>query len=154
MRFFSSTKIQSGQTNKQTQSSYNDIDFILTIISRYSSQLERSKIVEKAYYYYKNQNQWGEYCVVSNNCEHFATYCATGERSSVQVQGTVAAGVIGAGIGVGILAVLGGALISSSKSSKDSDWEYYIAYHVSGEKVCFADTVSTSYKWYTQRVGY
>ena len=74
-----------------------------------------------ACYYLKHPDEWGEYNLVFNNCEHFATYCATGKKSSGQVQGTVAAGVIGAGIGVGILAVLGGALISSSKSGEDSD---------------------------------
>ena len=61
--------------------------------------------------------------MVLNNCEHFATYCATGNKSSGQVQDTIAVGVVGAGIGVGILpvlAVLGSALISNPKSSKDN----------------------------------
>ena len=79
-----------------------------------------------ACYYFKHPDEWGEYNLAFNNCEHFATYCATGKKSSGQVQKTVAAGVIGAGIGVGILAVLGGALISSSKSGEDSDWEYLL----------------------------
>ena len=74
-----------------------------------------------ACYYFKHPDEWGEYNMIVNNCEHFATYCATGKKSSGQVQKTVAAGVIGAGIGVGILAVLGGVLISSSKSSKDNN---------------------------------
>ena len=37
---------------------------------------------------------------MSNNCEHFATFCATGEKKSGQVQKAVVAGAIGVGIGV------------------------------------------------------
>lgn len=41
----------------------------------------------------------GKYSMIWNNCEHFATYCATGKKKSLQVRkvlsgiGTVAAGV-------------------------------------------------------------
>ena len=31
---------------------------------------------------------------------------------------------------------------------------YYVAYHVGEKKVCFAESLSSSYKYYTERVGY
>jgi hypothetical protein len=40
------------------------------------------------------------YDLVFNNCEHFATWCVTGERSSAQVEAVVSGtGVIGVGVG-------------------------------------------------------
>lgn len=37
----------------------------------------------------RNTNEWGKYHVFNNNCEHFATYCVTGEKSSEQVLKTI-----------------------------------------------------------------
>jgi len=47
--------------------------------------------------------EWDEYDLVSNNCEHFATWCKTGQKNSKQVEtvGTLAALAVG-----GILAGL------------------------------------------------
>ena len=50
----------------------------------------KEKIVETAEYYLKNEEEWGEYCLFDNNCEHFATYCATGLKYSGQVLKTKA----------------------------------------------------------------
>ena len=47
--------------------------------------LPRYKIVEKAIYLLNNGEEWGNYNLVFNNCEHFASYCATGEKISGQV---------------------------------------------------------------------
>ena len=74
----------------------------------YSNQLARDNIVEKAYYYYKNPDEWGEYDILSNNCEHFATYCATGHKMSGQVVTTAVRGIA---FGLGMLAVAAGALL-------------------------------------------
>lgn len=46
------------------------------------------------------------YSLLFNNCEHFATYCATGRRRSHQIR-RVAAGVAGVALGVAGLVVRG-----------------------------------------------
>ena len=85
-------------------------------VSSFSKTLPRDEIVEKARYYLKNPEKWDEYSLVFNNCEHFATFCATGEKSSVQVQKTVAAVVIGA-----TLAVATGVAMYLSKDTEKED---------------------------------
>ena len=59
-------------------------------------------------YYLKNEDEWGEYKIVFNNCEHFASFCATGENKSGQVKKAVIAGAIGVGVAAVGLTVLGG----------------------------------------------
>jgi len=62
----------------------------------YEERLGASETVTVA----KNQLSDSDYSMLWNNCEHFATYCATGKRKSRQVRrafsglGTVAAGVV------------------------------------------------------------
>ena len=59
------------------------------------------------------------YDLFSNNCEHFATWCAAGEHSSAQVEAAASgASVVGVGavvpsLGVGVVTTLGGAAIRS-----------------------------------------
>ena len=61
---------------------------------------------------------WGEYNVVTNNCEHFATYCATDTMSSGQViKGGIAVGTVCA---VCALGALGGA--TNKYWRKEAPW--------------------------------
>ena len=77
-----------------------NVSYLLSLFS-YKSPRSREEIVETAEYYLKNKKEWGGYNLASNNCEHFAAYCATGEKRSGQVVKAVAAGIIGvAGIGL------------------------------------------------------
>ena len=45
---------------------------------------QASKVVATAQYYLKHPNEWGDYNLVRNNCEHFAFYCKTGIQYSDQ----------------------------------------------------------------------
>ena len=54
----------------------------------------------------ENEEDWGEYNVVLNNCEHFASYCATGEKKPGQVKKAVIAGAVGVGVAVGLTAIM------------------------------------------------
>ena len=62
----------------------------------YEERLPASETINIA----KEQLSDGSYSMLWNNCEHFATYCATGKRKSRQVRrafsglGTVAAGFV------------------------------------------------------------
>jgi len=62
----------------------------------YKERLPASETINFA----KEQLSDGSYSMIWNNCEHFATYCATGKKKSRQVRraisglGTVAAGVV------------------------------------------------------------
>lgn len=59
------------------------------------------------------------YDLFSNNCEHFATWCVTGEHSSAQVEAAASgASLVGVGtvvpsLGVGMVTTLGGAAVKS-----------------------------------------
>ena len=79
--------------------------------------------MEKARYYLKNPEEWEEYSLVFNNCEHFATFCATGEKSSAQVQKTVASVVIGAAVGVTLAVATGVAMYLSKDTEKEEKEE-------------------------------
>ena len=73
--------------------------------------------MENANYFYKNPEEWGKYDLVCNNCEHFATFCATGEKHSVQVVATVLTGVavaVAVAVGIGVL----DSLLSENEESK------------------------------------
>ena len=73
---------------------------------------------------------WGGYNLASNNCEHFASFCATGEKSSGQVQKSIAVGVgtvvvgtvaVGVGVAVGVATNKGKPpAISGSNGGNDS----------------------------------
>ena len=43
-----------------------------------------SEVVATAKHYLEHPNEWGEYNLVRNNCEHFAFYCKTGIQYSDQ----------------------------------------------------------------------
>ena len=62
--------------------------------SSYSNQMGSSKIVETADYYHQHPSEWGEFNFLLNNCEHFATFCATGSKSSTQAKIGITAGVM------------------------------------------------------------
>jgi len=50
-----------------------------------------NKIVERAEAILAGSRRWRPYGLVHNNCEHFASYCATGKRRSEQVRRVAAA---------------------------------------------------------------
>lgn len=50
----------------------------------YKTRLEKDRTVERAKHYAKENSSFN-YHLFSNNCEHFATYCVTGHRFSLQV---------------------------------------------------------------------
>ena len=71
-------------------------------------------------YYSMNEEEWGEYNIAFNNCEHFASFCATGENKSGQVRKAVMAGAIGVGVAAVELTVLGGmALLMRSRNNEN-----------------------------------
>jgi len=49
------------------------------------------EVIDRALSVEKGTEAWGEYSVMENNCEHFASWCKTGKKTSVQAE-TVAAG--------------------------------------------------------------
>eukprot|EP00800_Vazella_pourtalesii_P006049 TRINITY_DN173_c0_g1_i12.p1 TRINITY_DN173_c0_g1~~TRINITY_DN173_c0_g1_i12.p1 ORF type:complete len:173 (+),score=34.06 TRINITY_DN173_c0_g1_i12:55-573(+) len=78
-------------------------------IRRYDRMRSKEEIVETALYYLKDEEEWGEYNLVFNNCEHFASFCATGEKKSGQVKKAVIAGAVGVGVAAVVgLTVIGG----------------------------------------------
>ena len=83
-----------------------NLSYLLSLFS-YESPRSREEIVETAEYYLKNEEEWGEYSLVSNNCEHFATYCATGVKISGQIEKTAVAVEVGMELGRGILYAVG-----------------------------------------------
>lgn len=50
----------------------------------YKKRIEKTRTVERAKHYAEQMYSF-KYHLFSNNCEHFATYCVTGHRFSVQV---------------------------------------------------------------------
>lgn len=65
-------------------------------IRRYGRCLSRDDAVARA----RSMLDQGGYDLLSNNCEHFATWCVTGQQTSAQVDTALSgAGVAGAGIG-------------------------------------------------------
>ena len=77
----------------------------------------RDEIVETALYYLKDEEEWGDYNLVFNNCEHFASFCATGVKRSGQVEKTVIAGAVG----VGVAAKIAFDVLSSKDKDDESD---------------------------------
>ena len=56
------------------------------------------------------------YCPVVANCEHFATWCATGERRSRQVEAVVRRVVtLAATVGAGVVAIRGGRAVAGGR---------------------------------------
>jgi len=80
----------------------NDAD---TVVSRAAS-------VESGY------TPWDEYSLVSNNCEHFATWCKIGQKNSKQVE-TVS--TVATTAGVAGVAILGGILAYAWKKSNEQE---------------------------------
>lgn len=57
-------------------------------------------VIQRAEAVMRGDRRWRPYSLVSNNCEHFATYCVTGRKFSLQVQRVAAAaagGLVAAG---------------------------------------------------------
>jgi len=67
---------------------------------------------------------WGEYSLASNNCEHFATWCKTGVRRSVQVETVATAATVAGVAGVGILAGLAYAFTRKNDSETTKERKY------------------------------
>ncbi|HIJ57898.1 MAG TPA: lecithin retinol acyltransferase family protein [Deltaproteobacteria bacterium] len=66
----------------------------------YEKRLPASETIRAA----KKQLQNGGYSMVWNNCEHFATYCATGKKKSLQARKIIAGlSTVTAGIAVFVL---------------------------------------------------
>lgn len=42
------------------------------------------QVIERAESLLANPKSWDEFCILSTNCEHFATYCKTGKRYCTQ----------------------------------------------------------------------
>lgn len=59
---------------------------IKRVVYKEGKCLEPEKVAEKAKRLLQNPKQMGEFDVVTNNCEHFATLCKTGEPKSVQTE--------------------------------------------------------------------
>lgn len=53
--------------------------------TRRFSKKETAKRAKKIYHYIRNHPEAYRYNLFTNNCEHFATYCATGNMYSLQV---------------------------------------------------------------------
>ncbi|CAC5406764.1 unnamed protein product [Mytilus coruscus] len=67
-----------------------DFDKIILIHYRYG-RLNRSETVKRAYRLLKLQDEMRViYDILTNNCEHFATWCITGEAKSQQVNKVLA----------------------------------------------------------------
>lgn len=80
----------------------------------------KEEIVETALYYLKDEEEWGEYNLVFNNCEHFASFCATGEKKSGQVKKAVIAGAVGVGVAAVVgLTVIGGMALMTRDNDRD-----------------------------------
>lgn len=50
----------------------------------YKCRIDKDRTIERAKHYAKENSSF-QYHLFSNNCEHFATYCVTGHRFSLQV---------------------------------------------------------------------
>ncbi len=67
---------------------------------KYEKRLPASETIRTAKMLLKD----GSYSMVLNNCEHFATYCATGKKKSMQVRKIVAGlGTVATGIAILVL---------------------------------------------------
>jgi len=77
------------------------------------------EVVEKAMSVQKGVVEWNEYDLISNNCEHFATWCKTGRKESKQVD---VATNVGMGLAVaGGLSLLGSLVYKAFKEEPRKD---------------------------------
>ncbi|KAI6657341.1 NC domain protein [Oopsacas minuta] len=96
-------------------------------LKRYDATHPREQIVEVARYYLKHPEEWDDYSLVFNNCEHFASFCATGKKKSGQVQKAVVAGAVGVDVGAVLTVVAGGLFIAANgKEDNDKNEEKYV----------------------------
>ncbi|XP_062499881.1 lecithin retinol acyltransferase-like [Corticium candelabrum] len=65
--------------------------------------------------------KWPGYELLKNNCEHFATFCKKGKAYSNQVKECVTKAVTTIGVGVGLVAAVGGVVAYALGSSTSSD---------------------------------
>eukprot|EP00667_Euglena_gracilis_P016336 EG_transcript_17074 len=67
---------------------YNDLGFVVTLARRGAAHAkpcdDAAVVVQRALEKLESQD-WPPYSIVTNNCEHFAVWCKTGERYSCQV---------------------------------------------------------------------
>jgi len=79
----------------------------------------------RAQWVMKGAYQWEPYNLATNNCEHFATWCKTGSKTSKQVQVTVG----GALLTVAGLALVGGlayvAVKDKNEKKREKNQNYY-----------------------------
>jgi len=84
-------------------------------------------VIRRAGMVLRGEIPWDSYNLTNNNCEHFATWCKTGERKSKQVEVAGAALLVGGGLA--LLGGLGGLiyLAVKDKGKKESERErsYY-----------------------------
>lgn len=45
-----------------------------------------SEVIQTAYFYLNNPEEWGAYSLFKNNCEHFAIYCKTERNAASQLE--------------------------------------------------------------------
>lgn len=70
---------------------------------RHRAPRHAEEIVARAREVVRGDRPWDGYHLVSNNCEHFATYCATERAKSVQVRQVAVAAAAGVVVAAGFL---------------------------------------------------
>jgi len=92
----------------------------------YDDCFDDEEVVQRALSVQKGVIEWSEYNLVSNNCEHFATWCKTGRKESKQVD---VATNVGVGLAVaGGLALLGGLLYYALKEEPKKESRHRKSY--------------------------
>ena len=77
----------------------------------YEKRLPASETIRIA----KEQLSNKSYSMIWNNCEHFATFCATGKKKSRQTKrGLTGLGIVVAGLGLFVLTLVGSSLVRKS----------------------------------------
>eukprot|EP00800_Vazella_pourtalesii_P006053 TRINITY_DN173_c0_g1_i5.p1 TRINITY_DN173_c0_g1~~TRINITY_DN173_c0_g1_i5.p1 ORF type:complete len:225 (+),score=40.68 TRINITY_DN173_c0_g1_i5:87-761(+) len=123
-------------------------------VRSYLGTRPRAEIVETALYYLKDEEEWGDYNLVFNNCEHFASFCATGEKKSGQVKKAVIAGAVGVGVAAVVgLTVIGGMALMTRRPrdeivetalyylKDEEEWgDYNLAFNNCEHFACFCAT--------------
>ena len=62
--------------------SYGDASFLTRIGTTHEKKcLPAAEVVRKAEHYAEHPNEWGEYGLLTNNCEMFALFCKTGQKT-------------------------------------------------------------------------
>lgn len=56
--------------------------------------LSPTEVIQTAEMYLMGTKKWDKYCIVTNNCEHFATFCKTGKPKCNQKFSVIISGII------------------------------------------------------------